>query len=55
MKFFVLALMLLVTVMEADISGSAGKFWDGGCHSDDQCVSVSHCLDKGNLSVELNL
>ena len=44
--------MLLVTVVEADISGSAGKFWDGDCQSDDQCVSVSHCLDKGNLSVE---
>ena len=44
--------MFLVTVVEADISGSAGKFWDGDCQSDDQCVSVSHCLDKGNLSVE---
>ena len=52
MKLFVVALMLLVTVVEADISGSAGKFWDGDCQSDDQCVSVSHCLDKGNLSVE---
>ena len=51
MKLLVVALMLLVTVVEADISDSAGKFWDGDCQSDAQCVSVSHCLDKGNLSV----
>ena len=44
--------MVLVTVVEADISDSAGKFWDGNCQSDDQCVPVSHCLEKGNLSVE---
>ena len=54
MKLFVLALMLLVTVVEADISDSAGKFWDGDCQSDAQCVSVSHCLDKGNLSVVIS-
>ena len=54
MKLFVLALMLLVTVVKADISDSAGKFWDGDCQSDAQCVSVSHCLDKGNLSVGIS-
>ena len=51
MKLLVVALMVLVTVVEADISDSAGKFWDGNCQSDDQCVSMSHCLEKGNLSV----